>query len=249
MNGPEYTVPNRAVMLNTLAIVGFIALVGASMWLAVYVARYVPEVVTRFGSAAVYLGSMFIPSTASLSVVPTPTASTTTLSTETSSTPSKLAALAQTKPTPTTPGEKTTSVVQISGATATNALTGLPDLVVTIKAIGYLATSSADSFIATSTVPSGSRPAVNFTIKNVGTNASGPWRFSATIPTQSFYLYQSQPQQSLNPGDSIDYVLGFDQAIPGADKMISITANFDRAIAESNPDNNSASAKLTILGG
>ncbi|MBI4088697.1 hypothetical protein HY415_01225 [Candidatus Kaiserbacteria bacterium] len=249
MNEAEQTVSNRTVMVNTLAIVGFVALIGASMWLAVYSARYVPEVVTRFGSAAVYLGSVFNPSTASLSVVPTPTATTTIPSTEVSSTPSKPAAPAEAKPAPTTPGEKTTSVVQISGAAATNALTGLPDLVVTIKAIGYLATSSADSFIATSTVPSGRRPAVSFTIKNVGTNASGSWRFSATIPTQSFFLYQSQPQQSLNPGDSIDYTLGFDQATAGADKMISITANFDRTVAELNLDNNSASTKLTILGG
>jgi hypothetical protein len=137
------------------------------------------------------------------------------------------------------------------GSTTTSAapsLFGFPDLVVSIKDIGYLATSSAESFVASSTVPFGSRPAVVFTIKNVGTNATGAWRFSASIPTQTAYIYQSQLQPPLNPGDSIDYTLGFDQANKGANKMISITANFDRTITESNPDNNSASTNITILG-
>ena len=98
------------------------------------------------------------------------------------------------------------------------------------------------------TAPSGSRPAVVFTIKNIGTNVAGSWRWSASIPTQTSYLYQSLPQQALNPGDSIEYTLGFDQANKGSGQMISVTANFDRAVAESDANNNSASATLTILG-
>jgi hypothetical protein len=87
---------------------------------------------------------------------------------------------------------------------------------------------------------------------------SGVWRFSASIPTQSSYFFQSQPQQALAPGDSIDYVLGFDQANKGSGQMISVTANikyvdpFTGAItfpvAESNSNNNSASTVITILG-
>ena len=61
------------------------------------------------------------------------------------------------------------------------------------------------------------------------------------------YTYESQPQQSLNPGDSIDYTLGFDQADAGT-QTISITANYDHAVAESDSGNDSASAQITILG-
>jgi hypothetical protein len=130
----------------------------------------------------------------------------------------------------------------------TGTLYGFPDLVVNITAVGYLATTSPDSFVATSTVPASGRPAVKFTIKNIGTNVAGAWRFSASIPTQTAYIFQSQPQQILNPGDSIDYTLGFDQANRGSNQTISVTANFDHAIAEITVNNNSASASLTILG-
>lgn len=246
--------PARQVAIRALAVVGFVALVAGGMWLAVYSTRYVPTVVNNMSAAAVYLGSVFTPSEATLSVVPM--ASTTisfgeassTIVTAIDSAVNKLTVLTPSSPAPKTEGEKTSTIQQIGGSTSV-VLSGLPDLVVQINALGYLTTSSADSFIASSTVPSGSRPAVSFTIKNIGTNVTGSWRFSASIPTQSAYLYYSQPQQSLNPGDSIDYTLGFDQATPGTGKMISVSANFDRAITESNFDNNSASAQITIIGG
>ncbi len=243
----------RSAAATGLAVVGFVALVGLGMWLAVYSTRYVPTVVNGAGAAAVYLGSVFNRSTATLSVVPTPTASSTISSTNTATSTvatSTVATPAPVKPVVSapTPGEKKTSTYPINGTAAVSTpLSGLPDFIVVIKGVGYLATSSADSFIASSTVPTGSRPAVSFTIKNVGGNASGAWRFSASIPTQTAYIFQSPPQQALNPGDSIDYTLGFDQANRGL-QTISITANFDHAVTETNPDNNSASAQLTILG-
>ncbi len=252
MHGQETLAPNRRAAFNALAVVGFIALIGASMWLAVYSARYVPDVASRLGGAAVYLGSLFVPAAdPSLSVVPT--ASTTpfdsgSISTATGTIPkSKPAATGTTV----TPGKAATSTYQIGGGAtaASSALRGLSDLIVRINAVGYLATSSAESFVASTTVPAGNRPAVNFTIENIGTNASGAWRFSANIPTQTNFLFLSQFQQSLLPGDRIDYTLGFDQANKGADKLITVIANFDHSIGESNTNNNTASAKLTIIGG
>lgn len=237
-------------MLYTLAVVGFIALIGASMWLAVYSTRFVPAVVDRIGGAAVYLGSVFTPADEpSLSVVPTTVASTTIPFGPASTTASTSTATKPVRPKPiaTTPGEQTDGTYLIGG-TGANVLSGLPDFVVSISAIGYLRTASTDSFVASSTVPTGFRPAVTFSIKNTGTNVASAWRFSASIPTQSSYIYQSQLQQPLNPGDSIDYTLGFDQATPGTDKMISITANFDRTVGESDTNNNSAATKITIRG-
>lgn len=247
------TVQNRRAVLNTLAVIGFVALIGGVLWLAAYSTRFVPSVVGRIGSAAVYLGTVFVPSPEPmLSVVPFPTASTTVpfpdaaTSTVMKPTPTQ-PVVEKPKPVTPTPGPAASSTYPINGSTPTTPY-GLPDFIVVIKNVGYLATSSADSFIASSTVPVGSRPAVSFSIKNVGTNVAGMWRFSASIPTQSAYIFQSQPQQALAPGDSIDYTLGFDQANKGAGQTISITANFDHVIGESNPNNNSASTVITILG-
>lgn len=246
MNNSEINTESRQTALACLAAVGFFALVGAGVWLAIYSTRFVPEIVNSAGEAGVYLGSILIPNhKPGISVVQTPTASTTisfgtdATSTQATSTASKQIA--------TTAGTETNGVYQISGTTAP-ILSGLPDLIVNINATGYLATSSASSFIASSVVHSGSLPAVSFTIKNIGTNATGAWRFSASIPTQTVYIYQSQLQQSLNPGDSIDYIIGFNQANTGTNETVSITANPDHLIAESNTNNNSASAEMTILG-
>ena len=256
MNEPVQESSHRQTAIRSLAVIGFITLITLGLWLAVYSTRFVPPIVSRIGTAAVYLGSVFTPPTPpSLSVVPT--ASTTpfgeassTLSTGVSSTnASNAASTIPPRHTEPTAGATTNTTYQITSATTSVATpNGLPDFVVNITAIGYLATTSAESFVASSTVPNGSRPAVRFTIKNVGTGTSGQWRFSASIPTQTAYIYQSQPQQPLAPGDSIDYTLGFDQANRGAGQVISITANFDHTVAESNPNNNSASANITILG-
>ena len=248
----------RQAAIHGLAVVGFIALIGSGMWLAVYSTRYVPSVVGRIGTAAVYLGSVFTPAPdTSLSVVPA--ASSTIISfgneanaTSTVSVPPVEAALPQTQSgvaSAPTAGKQTSDTYQLGNASpATTVLSGLPDLMVKITKIGYLATTSADSFIASSTVPTGSRPAVSFTIKNIGTNATGAWTFSASIPTQTAYTYTSQPQQSLKPGESIDYTMGFDQATAGANKAISITANPSHSVTESTLNNNTASTTITVLG-
>ncbi len=257
MNTSTPDISTQQAAVKVLAVIGFVALIGAGMWLAVYSTRFVPSVVNRVGAAAVYLGSVFTsaPSnTPNLSVVPTQTASTTIPFDQTASTtppakapPTTRTTTAMPKQIATTAGTRTNTTYEL-GTTTTPSLYGLPDFTVAITAVGYLATTSADSFVASSTVPAGSRPAIKFTIKNIGTNATGAWRFSALIPTQTAYIYQSQPQQSLNPGDSIDYTLGFDQANKGSNETITVTANFDHAVVESNTNNDSASAQITILG-
>ncbi len=240
--------PGRKAALTGLAVVGFITLVILGILFAVYSARYVPTAARGIGAAAVYLGSVFTPAPApTLVVIPSasttiafPEATTTALATPTA--PAK-----PSQPVTPTPGQTTSGTYQIGGNTP-SAPYGFPDLTVSINAVGYLATTSAESFVAALTVPNGSRPAVKFTVKNSGTNIASAWRFSASIPTQITYVYQSQLQQPLNPGDSIEFTLGFDQANRGTDQTISVTVNPDNAVTESATNNNSASAKLTILG-
>lgn len=252
MESNTTSAPARQAAVGGLAVVGFVALITLGLLLGVYAGRFVPDIASGIGSAAVYLGSVFTPNSDSSSPLVAATSTNPFLST--SSTTISFGGSPATTPAPKrpvarTPGSETSGTYPLGGsATTTATLYGLPDLTVTIDAIGYLATTSAESFVASSTVPAGSRPAVRFTVKNSGTNRAGPWVFSASIPTQTSYLYQSQPQQALLPGDSIQYTLGFDQANTGANQPVSITVNYDRAVTESNTTNDSASASLTILG-
>jgi hypothetical protein len=108
-----------------------------------------------------------------------------------------------------------------------------------------MTTNTTDSFVASTTVPHGDNAAVRFTIKNVGTNYSGTWTFQATIPTYPAYTFISPPQQTLAPGDSIDYTLGFNQATPGTNQVITVTVS--PGTADSNANNNKAAAAETIL--
>lgn len=243
----------RPAVTNSLAIVGFITLIALGISLAVYSSRYVPDTVGGLGAAAVSLSQIFTSAEPTLTVVPADSATLLPFDgmSSTTNTQSPSSAPAETtpeKPTVRAAGEKTSAAYQIGGVPETAPASKLPDLTVRINAVGYLTTASADSFVASSTVPAGSRPAVSFTIKNIGAGATGAWRFSASIPTQNAYIYQSQPQQSLGYGDSIEYTLGFDQSNKGTDQMISITANFDHTVGESDTNNNSAATKITVLG-
>lgn len=260
MNIPPAGSPERAAAINGLAVIGFIALVVVGISLAIYSTRFVPNIADGIGSAAVYLGSVFTPAPKpDLSVVTTPVASTTisfgqattTIATTIATTTATTIATTTATSTPRTSsvptaGTRTSGTYRVGTGAAITPY-GLPDLIVTVSAIGYLSTATADSFIPSATVPTGNRPALKFTIKNIGTNWTGTWRFSATIPAQGSFLFESPIQQSLAPGESIDYTLGFDLANTGASQLISLTANFDRAVAESNATNNSISATFTVL--
>lgn len=249
--------------IHGLAVAGFISLVAAGMWLAVYSTRFVPTIVNRAGATVVYLGSVAgrigsaavslgsIFNRAPISSTTSSVASSTVYfgnEATSSSNSVPIATPAPVLPSQPTAGPETNNIYQISGSGSPVSLYGLPDLSVQITAVGYLTGPTADSFVASTTIPVGSRPIVKFTIKNIGTNVANLWRFSASIPTQSLYLYESQPQQSLNPSDSIDYTLGFDQANRGINQKISVSVNFDNTVVESDKSNNTASTSVTILG-
>ncbi len=238
-----------------LAAVGFLALVALGIWLAIYSSRFIPQVVESVGSAATSLSSVFRAAEPTLTVVPNGTSTPSTdITTESQPSVSTVATTTSSSekpralPTPSR-GQQTGAVFPISTTTKSiNTLYGLPDLVTTITATGYLSSATTTSFTASSTVPAGMRPAVKFVVKNIGTNSTPTsWHFSASIPTSNSYVFYSPNQPSLNPGDSVEYTLGFDQAAPGVNRSISIIADSITAIAESNENNNSAIASLTIL--
>lgn len=250
MNQNTQQTPNRQAAISGLAIVGFIALIAAGMWLAVYSARFVPGAVSRLGAAAVSLSSFFNPAESPVSLATTTIPFGNGSAVATSTSPATT--------TTSTPGSSTGTGTPIAGTGSAGSFpigtgpamtpvpTGPADFVVTITTVGHLTTASTDSFVGGTTVPSGKRPAVKFTIKNIGGAYTGTWRFSASIPTKTAYVFKSPVQQSLGAGESIDYVLGFDQASRGTDKIITVTADPDNTVVESNSGNNSASAKITV---
>ena len=250
----QTTSPTRRAAVNTLAVVGFIVLIILGMALAVYAATFVPKAVNRLGGAAVYLSSIFVPveTPAKLEViapgttVPFPDAPVVA----TTSTPVVVApAKPAQAPTAITPGQGTQTTTTYPVGTvpaATPVLSGLPDLTVKIVATGYLTSTDTSTFTKSDTVPDGLRGAVKFTITNIGTNASGRFDFDATLPTTRSFTFTSDWQDSLLPGEHIDYVLGFDSARSGDDRTITVTVDENDSVKESNNSNNSDSKTVKI---
>lgn len=231
-----------------LAVVGFITLIVLGIILAVYAARYVPRAASRVAStASAYLSFhkvtppslQVITASSTETVVPFVTATSTASTTAIASGETPVATHSAT-PVPAA-GTKTTTV---RGATAP-VLYGLPDLQVQIEAVGYRTGSSDDTFVASDSVSNDNDVAVKFVILNTGTNASGAFRFTADIPTTSNSEFDSDAQQSLNPGERIEYLLAFDHADTGS-QDITVTVDPDHAITESNENNNSVSRSIDI---
>jgi hypothetical protein len=242
----EPNTPNRQAAVNGLAVLGFIALVAAGIWLAIYSTRYVPTVVTRLGEAAVYLGSVFNRGDNNLEVVPSPSATSTITFGDATSTEAGTTDTPAVTPTPTAGPSTATSYTETGTPVATTpALHGLADLQISVTAIGYLETASTDSFVESATVPDGERPAIRFTVRNVGTNISDTWRFEAELPSRATPEFRSPSQQALLPGEYIDYTLGFERARTG-EQEITITVNPDGEMSESSTANNTRTQTIVI---
>lgn len=235
--------PRRRAAVNALAIVGFIALLALGIALAVYSARNLPDLASRFGGAAVSLSSVFRDNDEepSLDVV----TATSTLSFEdevivaTTTTPEETPARA-------VAGGRTTYTT-VTTVVPPPAPFGDPDLSVRITETGYLRRGTeTDSFVASNTIPDGKNGAIKFTVTNVGTNNSGVWKFEAEVPTTPARDFTSPTQKSLGPSDRIDFTLGFTKPREGENRKITITIDPKDSIDESNEGNNEASRTVDI---
>ncbi|MDO8407709.1 MAG: CARDB domain-containing protein [bacterium] len=241
MNGIRAHTPARQAALTGLAVVGFVALVGLGLVLAVYSARYVPGIASRLGLA---------PAPASLLDV-VPTASTTLPFDEDASTAIETSApeivappVTKPKPIAAGPGHESNTSYVTNGPVA---LYGLPDLTVVIEGVGYGVATDFGGFIASPVIPHSAMGAVKFRIVNIGTNATGPWTFSASLPTNPVTIRAFPMPVPLNPGDSVEFVLDFTQLSSG-NQMVSVSADPGHQVFESNENNNSAAVPLVILG-
>ncbi|MCR4275055.1 MAG: hypothetical protein NUW02_03390 [Candidatus Campbellbacteria bacterium] len=168
------------------------------------------------------------------------TATSTTTTTTTTTTTST-----STQPTPTATGVVTGSV----GQTITVPVivppfsdpNGKPDLAPRVIALGLVDTKTG-SFTETNDIPyklpSGKRGAIKFEIRNDGTKESGKWKFEIALPTSPSYTYTSTSQQSLFPGDRIEYVIGFDRIKNADEDDYRIEVDPTDSVTESNEKNN-----------
>ncbi len=123
---------------------------------------------------------------------------------------------------------------------------GKVDLSAQITEVGYI-DSITKEFIATSTPKSSDKIAFKFVISNIGTKTAEGWSFSTVIPTMPLYIYQSNTQQNLAPGERIEYMMGFDKGEVGTDKAIIVNVDPTRSIFESNEDNNITKKIINII--
>ncbi len=67
----------------------------------------------------------------------------------------------------------------------------------------------------------GGRVDVHFNVENIGGSTSGPWTFSATLPSTVTPIYYSEVQTALSSKSGVVYTLGFSPT-PGQNNLISI---------------------------
>lgn len=82
--------------------------------------------------------------------------------------------------------------------------------------------------------------AVKFDIANRGGSSTGTWYFTAHLPTNGVYSYQSPAQMPLTPGSHIENILRFRPVNP-AGGSVNIVVDPQNVVSESNEGNNVAS--------
>lgn len=172
----------------------------------------------------------------------TATSTTTTTTTATTSSPTQ-----SSTPTASTPVGQTVSVpVTIPPFSDPN---GKPDLAPRVIAFGLVDTKTG-KFTEVDEIPyklpSGKRGAIQFEIRNDGTKESGKWKFEIALPTSPSYTYTSTNQQSLFPGDRIEYVIGFDSVRKADKDNYRLEADPTDGVDESNENNNTKTGYVTI---
>ncbi|MFC1729776.1 hypothetical protein ACFL6I_05515 [candidate division KSB1 bacterium] len=111
---------------------------------------------------------------------------------------------------PLTAGERTDEVFPISSSRSVSDPNGRVDL--SVRIIGTGIVDANGNFIPSSSISvTEKRGAVQFSVTNQGSRASDTWTFNAVLPTMPMHIFHSTNQKALQPGDRIDFTLGFDQ--------------------------------------
>ncbi|HET8581101.1 MAG TPA: CARDB domain-containing protein [Candidatus Paceibacterota bacterium] len=129
-----------------------------------------------------------------------------------------------------------------STSTTTPPAAGKPDLTVSVLGLGVIVNGV---YQTANQINPGDTAAIRFEIRNAGTKATGAWRFRASLPTADGYIYNSALQDSLAPGSYVIYTLRFTNLAAGGG-IVTIEADPQHAVAESNESNNGVSYRITV---
>ena len=121
-----------------------------------------------------------------------------------------------------------------------------PDLQVTIISTGIV-DRTTNAYSVVSPIRTSDRGAVRFSVENVGGVSSGSWTFAAVLPTIPLFTFNSESQRPLNPGDRIEFTLGFDSAELGTNKRLVINADPTQSVNEGNEDNNIKETFIAVI--
>ncbi len=143
-----------------------------------------------------------------------------------------------------TAGVSTEHVYYVGTTTEVRAY-GKTDLAPKILDVGVLDTIT-NQFTATTTLHATDRIAVRFQVENVGTANSGTWNFNAMLPTAPAHTFVSENQQTLSPGEHIEYTLGFDSFDQNGDGRFALTVDPANAVNEVSETNNVVTTTIHI---
>jgi hypothetical protein len=122
---------------------------------------------------------------------------------------------------------------------------GQPDLAVRILQVGIL---SGNTIITNqSQFNYSDMVGIRFEVRNDGTAVTGPWNFTAILPSLSTPTYSSNTQISLKPGDSIIFTLGFSNLTNKYSNLITINVDPQNIVAESAEYNNMSTQTISNL--
>jgi len=142
-----------------------------------------------------------------------------------------------------TPGERTEKTYSLGTSSPASSAYGKMDLAPRILEIGVV-DKVTNIFYATTSLKASDRIAVRFEVENLGTLDSGHWQFSAVLPTFPMHIFESEGQQSLAPGDKIEYVIGFDNVEIGVDGRFVINVDPTSSLSEASKTNNIATTTI-----
>ena len=194
------------------------------------------------------LVSKFIPGTSPTTTPTLPVAVTTPTTTPSTSSGSGVGVTAgPKKDTTVNMGDVTTPGTDIGGEA--HASSGKPDLIIRFKEMGYLDRSTnAFTPVTSQSLDRSLRIGIKFDVVNVGGSSTGrQWNFNAYLPTSPAFIYNADMQKLLNPGEKIEYTLGFDRLSDQRSNTLRILLDGGNLIDEVNEGNNEIQVVIPTL--
>lgn len=231
----------KAGINKVLASIGFIVVLAIVVWGSVQTIKFTPSAYSSLSAAVINITSRFIPNNEIiLFEEDKEEKNIEIIETDNKTTKETINII---------PGEKTESLTEFSGgdvSAASSDPNGFVDLEVRILETGIISTTT-NEFTATSSVRLSDRVAVRFEVTNIGTRSSDSWTFSAVLPTFPVYIFSSQSQQELGPGDKIVFTLGFDSIKDKPEGTITINVDPTGSVAESSKENNIVHTTISVI--